>query len=254
MQKVGKIALLISCVVLIATSGCSVLRRGAATDENDSLPRKHMMYNDILANNIVKSGLYIRKGRVELITGGNRERFTMNLRVSDDGKWLASIRTFAGIEIARIYADKNAVTILDRVGRTATLMEWDQLKRDFGLTYEMLPLLMGDVPEGSMIKRRAIDCSQYLPLNAEWADILLNTDCDVAKVHRFQITDMTFGRKIVIQASGFITGTEGLYYPSSVEIAEESGILNMKLTYEDTELNWKGKIDFEIPAGYRIER
>lgn len=212
------------------------------------------MYGDLAANNISGDGVFVRRGRLESFIDGDRNRFTFNIRVSVDGKWLVSVRSFASIEVARIYADKDGVTILDRLGRTATIRSWNSLNREFGLSYEVLPMILGDVPYSRAMVRRRLDCGAEEPLDIGWANLVMTTDCDVFKASSMVIKENSFGNEVRIDGSGFRKTAEGKSYPTIIEVTERRESFNLKITLEDVETRWNGAVDFAIPAGYKIER
>ena len=239
---------------LLLFGGCSVFRKGSGTDKShpDSL-KSAILYRDLLDNNITPEGFYIRKARVEANFGGVRERFTTNVRVSQSGEFLASIRSFAGLEVARVYANPEEVVVLDRLGRTANLYTWTKLRDEFGLTYELLPLLFGDVPEIRNGERRRLDCGTMSGLETGWAFMDIRPDCELLKANTLVLSHKATGGEVMLVASDF-QSTGDKVYPGLVEVSEKGGSFHVKLVIEAIEVPWKGIIDFEIPAGYRINR
>lgn len=239
---------------MVMVSGCGVFRKALISGDEPDPDAGIIMYSDIAGNNIATGGLFVRRGRVESLVDGERDRFTINLRVSADGIWLVSIRSFAGIEIARIHADREAITILDRLSRRATVIGWDELNRQFGLTYSMLPLIMGDVPENRNLLRKRVECAGEVPFSVDWADVIMTTDCSAFKMTTMILRDNAYGREVKIRAEGFRISAGGLAYPEIIEVIEEKGIFFIRIALEDVETGWNGNIDFDIPSGYKIER
>jgi len=239
---------------MILTSGCGIFRKATLSDEKLDADAGLIIYSDIVGNNIAKGGLFVRRGKVESFIGGERDRFTINLRVSDDGIWLASVRSFAGIEIARIHADRESVTILDRLARKATIIQWKELNRQYGLTYSMLPLIVGDVPDNRNLLRKRIECIGDVPFSVDWASVIMTTDCSSYKMSSMSLRENQYGRELKISATGFRTSAGGLAYPQNIEVMEESGAFFIRIVFDDVETGWNGKIEFEIPSGYKIER
>lgn len=253
MQAKNKIVILAGIVMMIAAS-CGVSRRAAEAGRKVGGEPGFFMYGNISENNISGDGIFVRRGRVESYIGGERDRFTINVRITADGKWLVSVRSFAAIEVARIYADKSGVTILDRLGRTATVRNWSALGKEFGLSYEMLPLIIGDVPENRSLARRRIDCSSEVPVDIPWGNLLLKADCGSQKAASMVVREHSYGNEIRIESFNFKTLANGKSYPNNIEVTEKRGLFQMKITLEDVESSWNGSVDFEIPAGYKIDR
>lgn len=239
---------------LLLLGGCSVFRKGMETGEAEPGSLKSAItYRDLLENNISTGGFYIRKASVEAKFEGARERFTTNVRVSQNGEFLASIRAFAGLEVARVYATPDEVIVLDRLGRTANLYSWNKLRDEFGLTYEMLPLIFGDVPEIRNSERRRLDCGMVSGLETGWAFMNIRPDCELVKASTIVLSHKASGREVTLLAADFKVSGDNVY-PALVEVSEKGGSFHVKLSIEAIEVPWIGVIDFEVPAGYRINR
>jgi hypothetical protein len=235
-------------------SGCGVFRKSIRPEDSNYTPEGFVLYGDIVDNNITSKGVFVRKGRIESLVNGVRDRFTINLRVSEKGDWLVSVRSFAGIEIARIHADREAVTILDRLARNATIFTWNDINRQFGLTYEMLPAILGDIPENKGLRKKKIHCTNPLLVSVGWADFVVTPDCTQLKVSSMIISDNVFKREVEISLSEFKKSGETEIYPQIVEVMELTGNFSLNIFFEDVVTGWNEEIEFVIPSGYKVKR
>jgi hypothetical protein len=254
MPGTKKIIPVLFVATLLILGGCSVFRKGGRTGISAvGSTKSTILYRDILENNITPDGFYIRRARVEANIGGVRERFTANIRVTPQGQLLASIRSFAGLEVGRIYANSEEVIVLDRLGRMANIYKWNQLRDDFGIVYELLPVIFGDVPVVRNGERRRIDCGMMSGMETEWANMSILADCINVKASVMALMHRLSGREVVVMSSEY-KYSGGALYPALVEVSEKGGSFHVKLAIETIEIPWKGDIEFEIPAGYRISR
>ncbi len=116
-------------------------------------------YSDLLRSTISEDGFFIKRLHVVTEIDGKKDSYTANLRKSKDGKWLASIQLLR-IEVFRVFADRENVIILDRLGRTAYIVTWEKLASRYGFTYDLLPALLGDIPRLSRQEQREINCNR----------------------------------------------------------------------------------------------
>ena len=196
-----KIADLLLVIVLAASlTGCSSARRSRTPGDDAVVATGSYLYSDIYANNISNSGFFISKARLEILVDGSIQTFTASVRKDSSGKWLASIRSFAGIEVMRAYADLDEVVILDRLGRDATVLGWDELRRNFGLSYDILPVLVGDIPEINIEGRSRIKCGSLNRISSGSLSIRLMADCAILRPSTMILTDSGNGREITVNA------------------------------------------------------
>lgn len=249
-----KIADLLLVIVLAASlTGCSSARRNRTLVDDTVAPAGSYFYSDIYSNNISNSGFFISKARLEILVDGSIQTFTASVRKDSSGKWLASIRTFAGIEVLRAYADTEQVVILNRLGRAATLLSWDELRRDFGLSYNLLPVLVGDMPEMNIQGRSRIKCASMTDFSNQHLVVRMMPDCDWFRPAAMVLRDRGNGREITVTAGQFsYVGPVG--YSSVIEVQEKSGLFHVKLNIDNLEVAWMGEVEFSIPSSYKRNR
>ena len=153
-----RITLYLVLAALLA-QGCSSSRRSRTTDlsaiEGGSVTYE---YRDVLKSNLASQGFFIRKLRLNIDIDGTPQSYTANMRKSTGGEWLASVQLLR-IEVLRVYADRENVVVLDRIGRKATVIGWERLKAEYGITYDLLPVIMGDIPELARQSQRDLVCN-----------------------------------------------------------------------------------------------
>lgn len=248
-----RIASAILIICFVATSCSGIRKSGRTVNREPSGNDGTVYYTDVYGNNVISKGLFARKVDVEVKSEAFSGKFTANLKVSAEGEWLISIRSFAGIEISRIFAEATGVTILDRVARTAQIFTWERLKKLYGLEYEMLPLILGDLPALFSGQELVLPCDRGVNLNLDDQEILITTDCSRRKAGSILIRDMIRNVELNIMFAGF-NNTKGGTYPAEVKITGGPEGFSLKAEIVDAEIPWNGEILFDIPVNYKIMR
>jgi hypothetical protein len=247
-----KVVTLILLAVLMA--GCSAARKSRSRLPVDGdAAAGWYTYSDLYNSNVSNDGFFIRKIRLELLTEGQSNRFTATLRKDSEGRWLASIRSFAGIEVIRAFADKDKVVLLDRLGRNALTLSWMEMTNQFGLTYDLLPILVGDVPQGAVRDRKRVSCGESFFLNPQGLDITLSPDCNVMRLETMIAKEGNFGREISVFAGDY-KEIDGRAYSSFIQVREKEELFHVKIFIDDIEIPWSGEIEFSIPSNYKTNR
>lgn len=249
MTKQGLIVILI-----VLMTGCSIVkqsRHGKGIDDPDN--EGTINYGRLLEANVAGNGIFIKRVSAEIIIGGQKDRFTANLRASAGGEWLLSLRSFANIEIARVHADREKVTVIDRLARTATVYKWARIEREFGLSYVMLASLIGDIPPVGLRRDRMLSCRQELTAGLDAFIFRITAGCKVGKLDKLEVYEPVSGRSVSIYYSEF-REIENFMVPTVVKIIEDSSLYSFAAEYGEIEIPWRGVITFEIPGGYRIIR
>jgi hypothetical protein len=134
----------ISVVLLLFTS-CSVFKISKTGDTGltDIHSREEILQK--LANrNLSDKGFYIQKADVEISTGEEKDKFLATWKLDSTGKSLFSIRSRTGIEVMRMFIDRDTLLINDRINRKLYYGKPEYLRRRYNLPESILPLLVGD--------------------------------------------------------------------------------------------------------------
>ena len=143
---------------------------------------------EVSVKNITESSFRFDRVRVVISEGGETRRVTANIRYSNDGKILVSVRIIASIEIARIYADEYDIIVLDRLNRIYSTGQTADILAKYGLTWNDLPLLFGDLPQKtvSSVKVRCISGKATFPVNTITGSYNAGFDCELKKLIRLE--------------------------------------------------------------------
>lgn len=226
MRKIKLISVLAWVLIL---SSCSVFRR-TATDERENIYlRTERFLEDVNDNNVTNRGFRFDRIRVVMNEGGETRRFTANIRYSSEEKMLISVRIIASIEVARIYIDESRIIILDRLNRIYSEGETGAVLGRYGLSWEIMPFLFGDLPSGAVSGER-IKCTggtASLILNLGSENYAAGFDCIRGKLK--DLRGATEKYSISMDFREFTTSGK-VVYPENIRFREDNAVMTLDLT------------------------
>ncbi len=243
---------LITFVLTLITS-CSVLKKSGAnrhaiqTENINSEPDVKLK-----ERNLSENSFYIQKAEVEIRRGGERERFIASWKYEISGQSLISIRTKTGIEVARIYIDRDTVLVNDRINRILYYGKPGFIKRNYGVPAEYFPLLIGDYIEGSGNNVKEINCKQgKASLGVSLKGILTEylIDCNKNKLVGADLYNDKRAKTAELRFFDFIRRDGGIM-ASRILVKYYDINAQMSINIDKIEYPWEGNITFIPGKGY----
>lgn len=215
--------------IALLLNSCSVFKSPEKERMEDMSLRTSRFLQEVSGNNLTNHGFRFDRIRVVMDAAGEKRRFTANIKVDQRGTMLVSLRIIASIEVARVYIDNERVVVLDRLNRIYSTGETDKVLAKYGLRWDMMPLLFGDLPEGFITGQR-IRCVSGK------ADLLLRKgvesynagfDCNKEKLTSFTGSSGIYSVNIMFR--DFIKeGTT--FYPENISFMEERSVMKVELS------------------------
>lgn len=233
--------------MIFLVSGCTALRTGKKSmheDTNETV----FTTAEILKNNLIAGDFYIQRAEIQYIDSGTEVKFIASLKYKNYGCYLASLRTRSGIEVARIYIDKDTVLINDRINKRLFYSSSSYIEKKYGVSADVISLIMGDL----IIKSGAevvLKCQEGMDaINAEFEEstVIYGIDCNRKKVSSVSISRESVENKIVINFSDF-QYSENRIYPKNIKIEETNGSSLLKIEISKIEFAGLEAINF-IPG------
>ncbi len=245
MQKI----VFISALFLVLVS-CSMIKMRKSVGMNlpDNLTREEIIRN-LNEGNLSDSGVYIQKAEIEVIKDNKSDKFLATWKLDTLGNSLISVRSKTGIEIARIFFDKDTLLINDRINRKLYYGKPDYLRERYFVPGSFLPLLIGDYIGKGSEKAEESGCRAGI-LNLESTVKGIRTeyvaDCKKGKIVN-AVLFSEFGKKeIEINFSDFINAGNG-FIASRIRIDEYSLNSKVDIRISRIEHPWYGDVVF-IPG------
>jgi hypothetical protein len=224
-----KIRLAYILVSILLLASCSVFKGPERVKRDDVSYRTERFLEEVGNKNITNQGFRFDRIRVVMDSGGETRRFTASIRYDQKGTMLVSVRIIASIEVARIYLDSERIVILDRLNKIYTTGNTSEVLKKYGMKWDMIPLLFGDLPNGFVSAQRIKCVNGTANLMLEKGDDNYSADfeCSQGKLMNFSGSSGIFSASISFQ--DFIEEANSVY-PQSIFFREAKSVISMELS------------------------
>lgn len=240
---------LISAIVILSF-GCAVKKNHTIPTNTASTASAIENLNESIVNqNITSRGFYIERAEFKIKSSAGEKSGLGTVKFVMPDKFLISIKSNAGIEVARIFLSGDSVLVNDRFNKRLYYGSTSYLKSKFGVTTAMLPVFLGDYVNDQKFDSTRIKCTDG-KLNV--LGIISNVkvkyliDCELRKCILTVPEDMEDENSLVIKYSEFIKGTS-INSPGKIEILETKSSTTIEIRIQEIISPWNGVIDF-IPG------
>lgn len=236
-------------LISIVFVSCSVGRRQKRTSGEVTIQSSQVSYEDIVNQNITSKSFFVERAEFRIKTEEGEKSGLGTIKFLTPDKFLISIKSNTGIEIARIYLTGDSLMINDRMDKKFFYGSTSFLKKKFGFTTSILPLIFGDYINDAGSGSGKIEC----------ADGTLNIVGSVKDVRIEYQIDCEHGKSILAlpEVEGNVSGLSIKYgdffnvnsinIPEKIEIAEGQRSTVIEIKIEKIIIPWDGKIEF-IPG------
>jgi hypothetical protein len=248
-----KVVIIILLPVLIA--GCSVIGRSGKSQANYYPNTEN---NNILESaknqNITNADFFIQKAEIEIINQGGKEKYLANIKFKKPDRYLISVKSWTGIEGARIYISNDSILINDRINKKFYSGNSFYLKKKFGLTPGFLPLIFGDV----ILDKNSQDTDEKCTGNkivtechVKGVILSYEIDCNKRKAIAVNQSDNFDGNVIKLKFRNFFNVGSNLL-PKIIEFDDSQFNTIVKIKVLKVETPWEGSIKFIPGKGYEL--
>lgn len=243
---------IIYILFILVLTGCSASRKLSRSAGNNVSSGKFTV-KDILDRNITSGNFNISKSEILIKTNDLNEKFVAGIKYEYPGKYLITLRTNLGIELARIFITSDTILANERINRVLYYGKPSVLAYKYGIPFEIIPVILGDLVINEDNAGNLVECSgekKNLEGVVAGRKILYNIDCRKKKISG-SLVEGSGGRDTAyVRYSDFML-SGNLIVPSKIEIS--NGGSESMITLEIDKIEpWEGKIEF-IP-GNRYNR
>ena len=240
--------------LLIVSSSCRSIRLAGGKEENRTGEiNAGRFMEEMKSTNITDRPIAINRIIINYENSYESRRLRANAKMDGKGNLLVSIRTFAGIEAARILIGKDTVKVADRINRIYYIGDTKILEEKYGIEYKFINLLFGDFLETDVLKRR-LKCRDGL---AEIDDykrgIKYTVDCDLYKIIEAVRKFDEEGRIIRGTFSEF-TEENGMLYPASIKWDLVVNNLTIDMYMQNIRISDDDELIFRVSDSYQVKR
>lgn len=211
-----------------------------------------ILSGDVLTQNITGKSFFIQKVEVEFESEQLNGKFNAIIKYKDD-KYLISIKSKTGIEIARAFLSRDSIIINDRINKKIIYGKPDWAAKRFGFSYEILPILFGDYVTTNQDVTDTIKCGYMTWIETRVKGVKLNyeIDCKNAKVRVAENEGSLNEVTAQIEYSDYIR-TDGILVPSDIKIRNFKPEWTVQIKLGKIERPWNGEIEFIPGSKYEL--
>ena len=245
MRKIGYIILF-----FLLSASCTVARKSRSVksaEENSSASLN--LYQSIINQNLTARSFFIEKAEFKISSGGSENSGIGTIKFIKPDKFLISIKSIIGIEIARIYITGDSIMANDRINKKFYLGSASYLKTKYGVTTAVLPVVFGDYVNDEKPDSSRMSC----------VDGRVQINGSVKKVKIRYLIDCANGKSILtmheensresvlnIEYDDFFM-INGINSPGKIKISDSQSDTTIEIRIQKIIIPWDGTIDF-IPG------
>jgi hypothetical protein len=227
--------------------GCSVIKKKSVSENIDTEGSVSNLLEGIKRQNITNRNFFVQRAEIEVIADNYKQKLLASIKYNFPDKYLISLRSKTGVEVARIFITEDTVLVNDRFNKILYFGKPDNLKKKYNISHELLPIIFGDLITGKETLGDNIICTDNkadISYNLNGIKISYLVDCDRMKiVSACQEIDIKTNYKD-IKYDDFVKVGYGLM-PSMIHMDFSEADITVKI--EKIEAPWAGTVEF-IPG------
>jgi hypothetical protein len=241
--------------VVILISGCAVFKTNTLSDNrlsDDVLDAQ--LFESIEKQNLTSNGFNVQKAEIVVKTKDRTEKLLGSIRFEYPDKYLISIKTKSGIEVARAYLNKDTVLVNDRINKKMYFDFTGQFKKKYGFSGNEISLIFGDFYTDKTKEAFKANCKNgimELDANQKGAKINYVIDCRKAKLKKSLIMSSLNVPGLSLLYDNYIKYGSGLF-PGDIIISDLKNDIVIEIKIKKLEAPWSGNIDFIPGKNYEI--
>ncbi len=201
----------------------------------------------LLKQNISDSSFFIEKALYSISTKDFDQSGNATIKFKLPDKYLISLKTIGGIELARIMITGDSIFINNRIERNYMFGSQAFIKRAYGISTDFLPLIFGDILIYDEKIEKDFDCkegSSVFKIITGTAKLEYTVNCDFHKSEETNIFMGTaIGKKVCIKFEDY-KKIGKKYVPGKIELNGPDPDFKLTIDIKKINLNWDGTIEF----------
>ena len=249
-----KLNVFLIIVLLIVSSSCRSLRLAGGRGENKTGEiNAGRFMEEMKSTNITDRPIAINRIIINYENSYERRRLRANAKMDGKGNLLVSIRTFAGIEAARIIIGKDTVKVADRINRICYVGDTKIMEEKYGIEYKFIHLLFGDFVETDVLKRRLTCRDGLTEIDDYKKGIKYTVDCDLYKIIE-AVGNLDKGERKIRGTFSEFTEENGMLYPASIKWELGVNNLTIDMDMQNIRKSDNDELIFRVSDSYQVKR
>ena len=233
--------------------GCAIINHSKDIITNKS---KKESGNEIQGNlgefNISLNNFFISKAEIEIVTPDKSEKLLGSFKFVLPGKYLISLRTRSGMEVVRVLLTNDTLLLNDRINKKLYYGSPLYLKRMYGFTPALLPLIFGDFLSDNgndTLKLKCVEGIADIKGYVKGSKISYIFNCRKRKSIGAFIENSLDQKEVEIAYEKFVENPDYLI-PQDIKISELKSKFKIEILIKKIESKWTGDIEFIPGSGY----
>lgn len=245
----------IICISLIVlTLGCSGIRRTGRSAADISGGGNFISAEILKSRNLTNNNFFIQKAEIEVSTEEMSGKFIASIKFVIPDKYLISVRSRAGLEVARIFLSSDTVLINDRINRKLYHGDPEFVNIRYGIPLDIMPILLGDYISGNETDNQNMKCSGGMGKVeniVRGLKVNYTVDCRKAKIAKAEQEGSM--RNVITEIEYYDFGKLGnIMIPGLIRIKHLRTKTSVILKIGKTESPWEGNINFIPGSRYEL--
>jgi hypothetical protein len=241
--------------LFLFTVSCSVLKEGAETElEPSNIKDNTGILEYVRSNNLSRQSFFIPKADIEIISGESVQKVFCSIKYEFPDKYMISIKSRTGIEVARVFISKDTILINDRINKKLYYIAGSYTQKRYGITNSAFSVIFGDLKcENSAedVKSKCINEKLNVDCGIDQNYLSYSIDCRKRKVQSISIINsIDEGRKELF--FGNFKMKDGIFFPAKILFNDLMNNTKIKISIRKIQSPWIGKIEFIPGSKYKL--
>jgi hypothetical protein len=235
-------------LIAIFSTGCSISRKSRSVENHFNMVSGKIDKVILEGLNITRNSFYVQKAEFSFLSDELELDGIATIKFEWPDKYLISIKNKIGIEGVRALITKDSIVINDRLNKKLYYCSGEYIKKKFGTSPSLIPILFGDyINESSVVG--VLECEEGKIITEGIVDnlsIRYIISCLSGKTLLAERVNNSGNVEAKIVYSKFFK-ENSLIYPGIIKMSENMGHTRLKIKILRLEYPWSGMISF-IPG------
>ncbi len=215
--------------------------------------KNEIKLNKLEERNLTKNSFFIQKADIYIRSDENDQKLLGSIKFEIPDKFLISLRSKTGIEVARIFITADTLLINDRINRVLYYGKPDFIGRKYGMNFSVLPLIFGDFVSDDIIEGIGKCVDGYLNMNSFKAGIriIYTINCQNGKPVSAKEEGSLSDAALEFRYENFIN-RDSLIIPGKIYMKSLRMKTEVDMKIDKLEYPWNGNVEFIPGKNYEI--
>jgi hypothetical protein len=236
-------------LLLIVFPGCSALKTGKTITED--INPLSLALAKVKDQNLSANDFNLKKAEAEINIVGEKQKFLASVKYKTPGRWLISLKSTTGIEVARAFITVDTLLINDKLHKKLYYGNSSIIEKKYGIPFITLPVLFGDFIAGDVTGKDSIKCingKNILTFKFGESKIEYLLSCKEGKIISLKI--IRPGSDEIQISYSKVKLVDKYKFPSRLIIKDPSEKIILEIRIRNIDFNNIEKIDFIPGKGY----